>query len=87
MDSYIIRKNSPTSFTVTVTSPRNQLWKTLSSDGLAVTEEKESPHGDEKEYSWTIQAERPGSYELRMLRQSYDGAFRKVVIPLNSEAA
>lgn len=87
MDSYIIRRNSPTSFTVTVTSPKNQMWRTLNSDGLAVTDEYRKENGDEQDCSWTVQAEKPGHYELRMLRQSYDGAFRKVVIPLNSESA
>jgi predicted DNA binding protein len=85
MDSYAIRKNSPTSFTVIVTSPKNQMWKTLSSAGLTVTEEHRS--GDGQDYSWIVQAEKPGNYELRMLRQSVDGAFRQFVIPLSSESA
>ncbi|MDV0442662.1 hypothetical protein [Methanorbis rubei] len=86
MDSYTIRKINARSFTVTVTSPSKQSWKTLQSRGLKVTDNMSSPDAA-GQYSWTIQAEKPGVYELRMVQQSDDGAYRKVVIPIIAEAA
>ncbi len=87
MDSYMIRKNSATCFTVIVTSPRNQSWKPLESNGLAVRDEHCIPHGASQEYLWTVEVEEPGTYELRMIRQSCDGAFRKVIIPIIADTA
>lgn len=86
MDSYVIRKNSARCFTVMVTSPGNQLWKPLDSNGLALVNEHCIPNGANLEYFWTVEAEKPGSYELRMIRQSNDGAFRKMIIPIIAEA-
>ncbi len=88
MDSYTIRKINARSFTVTVTSPSKQSWKTLQSSGLKVTDiQSSSNNAGGQFYSWTIQAEKPGIYELRMIQQSDDGAYRKVVIPIIAEAA
>ncbi|MDU9376140.1 hypothetical protein McpSp1_07320 [Methanocorpusculaceae archaeon Sp1] len=87
MDSYTIRKINARSFTVTVTSPSKQSWKTLQSRGLKVTDIRSSSDAAGQFYTWTIQAEKPGIYELRMVQQSDDGAYRKVVIPIIAEAA
>lgn len=87
MDSYTIRKIDARRFTVTVTSPGKQSWRTLESAGLTVMDEKRAPCNGGQCYSWTVQARRPGIYELRMIQQSDDGAYRKVVIPIIAEAS
>lgn len=87
MDSYTIQKIDAQRFTITVMSPGKQSWKTLESAGLAVMNEKRASCNDGQCYSWTIQAKRPGTYELRMIHQSDDGAYHKVVIPIIAEAS
>ena len=44
MDSYTIRKIDARRFTVTVTSPSKQSWRTLESAGLSVTDEKRASY-------------------------------------------
>lgn len=87
MDSYTIRKINARRFTVTVTGPGKQSWKTLGSSGLEVTDVQCVPCETGQCHSWTIQADKPGIYELRMVHQSDDGAYQRVVIPIIAESS
>lgn len=82
MDSYEIRKDGDRCFTVTVTSPKNLEWKPLDSDGICIVNNNCTTNGDGKNYTWTLEVEKPGFYQLRMIHQSLDGVFKKIVIPI-----
>ena len=75
MDSYTIRKIDARRFTVTVTSPSKQSWRTLESAGLSVTDEKRASYKGGECYSWTVQARQPGIYELKMIQQSDESGY------------
>ncbi|HJJ28062.1 MAG TPA: hypothetical protein O0X70_01560 [Methanocorpusculum sp.] len=82
MDSYAIEKTGVRKFTVTVTSPKKLRWKPLDSTGISITSNSVTSDGSGKNYTWDIEVERPGFYELRMLKQGKDGVFHRIVIPI-----
>jgi len=82
MDSYAIRKNGARSFTVIITSPRCLPWRPLDSDGICIVGNDCTKDENGNNYTWTIEVEKPGTYQFRMLHQSGDGVFKKLVIPV-----
>jgi len=86
MDSYAIQKNSETSFTVIITSPHSLPWRPLDSEGINIVENDCRIDENGRNYIWTVEVERPGTYEFKILHQSGDGVFKKLVIPLISAA-
>ncbi|MDO5844928.1 MAG: hypothetical protein Q4Q53_07275 [Methanocorpusculum sp.] len=87
MDSYEVRKESERCFTVTVTSPKNLEWKPLDSSGINIVNKNCTTNSNGKNYSWTLEVDEPGLYELRMIHQSFDGVFKKIVIPIIADSA
>ena len=81
MYAYAIQKNGARSFTVTITSPHGLSWRPLDSDGICIigNDCTKDANGNN---TWTIEVEKPGTYELRMLHQSGDGVFKKLIIPV-----
>ena len=86
MDSYAIQKNSETSFTVIITSPHSLPWRPLDSEGINIVENDCMIDENGRNYIWTVEVERPGTYEFKILHQSGDGMYKKLVIPLISTA-
>lgn len=84
MDSYAIRRNSERNFTVTVKSPANLKWKPLESDGISIIDNQTKLNSDGKDYSWTLEVEKPGYYEFNMIHQGVDGVFKRFVIPIKA---
>ena len=82
MDSYAIQKNSETSFTVIITSPHSLTWRPLDSDGISIVENDCTINENGRNYIWTVEVEKPGTYEFKILHQSGDGVYKKLVIPL-----
>ena len=82
MDSYEIHKRSERTFTVTVTSPKNLRWRPLDSEGICITDISTSFDSSGKNYTWELEVEKPGTYELKMMHQGNDGVFRRITIPI-----
>lgn len=82
MESYEVRKESDRCFTVTVTSPKSLEWKPLDSEGISIINIDCTTTDDGKNYSWTLEVDKPGLYHLKMIHQSLDGVFKKIVIPI-----
>ena len=82
MNSYAIQKNDARRFTVTITSPHGLSWRPLDSDGICIIENNCIKDANGNNYTWTIEVEKPGIYEFRVLHQSIDGVFKKLIIPV-----
>lgn len=84
MDSYAIQKNSEKNFTVIITSPHSLAWRPLDSEGINIVGNDSTVDENGRNYIWTVEVDKPGTYEFRILHQSGDGVYKKLVIPLIS---